>query len=226
MAEGSAASAKRRVESRPMRRLAIAVLLIAAAVAGYALLHRDASEEQVTASPAPSAEPPAIASLPPPKPIAPPPNQPAPNDAQGSAATVQAPPPPPSVSAEPAAPSIGAPKPPRPTSPSPATPEGSAAPVPAAEAPASSPTQTRPDARGPAGQVAASPITPGFVVQLGMFTSVENAQALRARLEAQGIPVFLETRVVVGPFRDRAEADAARKRLNALGVAGVLAQRK
>jgi cell division protein FtsN len=69
-------------------------------------------------------------------------------------------------------------------------------------------------------------ITPGFVVQLGLFNTVENAQALRARLEAQGIPVFLETRVVVGPFRDRAEADAAQAKLKALGVAGVVAQRK
>jgi cell division septation protein DedD len=102
----------------------------------------------------------------------------------------------------------------------------SSAPAPTAHPHRSAPAQPKPGIQAPAKQVAASAITPGFVVQLGMFTSVEHAQALRAQLEAQGIPVFLETRVVVGPFRDRAEADAARKRLNALGVAGVLAQRK
>ena len=65
-----------------------------------------------------------------------------------------------------------------------------------------------------------------FVVQLGMFTSVENAQAMLERLKAQNVPAYLETRVVVGPFRDRAEADAAQRKLQAGGVSGVIAQRK
>jgi DedD protein len=59
-----------------------------------------------------------------------------------------------------------------------------------------------------------------------MFSSVENAQALLERLKAQGVPAYLETRVVVGPFRDRAEADAAQRKLQASGVPGVIAQRK
>jgi cell division septation protein DedD len=66
----------------------------------------------------------------------------------------------------------------------------------------------------------------GFVVQLGMFTTVENAQALHTRLRQQGIPAFLETRVVVGPFRDRAEADAAQRKLKELGASGVIVERK
>ncbi len=74
----------------------------------------------------------------------------------------------------------------------------------------------------------AAPAEPqqGFVVQLGLFTSVENAQSLHARLKQQGIPAFLETRVVVGPFRDRAEANAAQRKLRAVGVSGVIAQRE
>jgi cell division protein FtsN len=32
--------------------------------------------------------------------------------------------------------------------------------------------------------------------------------------------------VVVGPFRDRAEADAAQRKLQASGVTGVIAQRQ
>jgi DedD protein len=59
-----------------------------------------------------------------------------------------------------------------------------------------------------------------------MFSSIENAQALLERLKAQGVPAYLETRVVVGPFRDRAEADAAHRKLQAEGVSGVIAQRK
>jgi DedD protein len=71
-----------------------------------------------------------------------------------------------------------------------------------------------------------APAGPPFVVQLGMFSSIENAQALLERLKAQGVPAYLETRVVVGPFRDRAEADAAQRKLQAAGVSGVIAQRK
>ena len=59
-----------------------------------------------------------------------------------------------------------------------------------------------------------------------MFTTVENAQSLQTKLKEQGIPAFLETRVVVGPFRDRAEADAAQRKLKELGVGGVIVQRK
>jgi DedD protein len=66
----------------------------------------------------------------------------------------------------------------------------------------------------------------GFVVQLGVFMTVENAQSLQAKLKQQGIPAFLETRVVVGPFRDRTEADAVQHKLKDLGVAGVIVQRK
>jgi DedD protein len=66
----------------------------------------------------------------------------------------------------------------------------------------------------------------GFVVQMGVFTSTQNAQALEAKLREQGIPVFTETRVVVGPFRNRVEADAARKKLKAMGLQGLVAERR
>jgi len=63
-------------------------------------------------------------------------------------------------------------------------------------------------------------------VQLGVFASLEHAQALQGKLKEQGIPTTLETRVIVGPFRDRTEADATQKKLNALGIGGLVAQRK
>jgi cell division septation protein DedD len=71
-----------------------------------------------------------------------------------------------------------------------------------------------------------APSATGYVVQLGVFASVEHAQSLQSKLKEQGIPTTLETRVIVGPFQDRAEADAAQKKLNALGISGLVARRK
>lgn len=53
----------------------------------------------------------------------------------------------------------------------------------------------------------------GYLVQLGVFGALENAEALRADLAARGLPVRVEGRVVVGPFADKAAAEAARVRL-------------
>ena len=49
-----------------------------------------------------------------------------------------------------------------------------------------------------------------------------NAEELKARLEAQGIPVHIAMRVQVGPFKDRAEAEAMREKLQAMGIASLL----
>jgi DedD protein len=54
-------------------------------------------------------------------------------------------------------------------------------------------------------------------VQLGIFMQPSNAETLRARLQQQGIPALLETRVRVGPFATREEALAAQARLRDLG---------
>lgn len=57
-----------------------------------------------------------------------------------------------------------------------------------------------------------------FGVQLGVFNTVANAEKLRQKMQAQGVPVVVEARVHVGPFVTRAEADEARAKLKALGV--------
>lgn len=57
-----------------------------------------------------------------------------------------------------------------------------------------------------------------FGVQLGVFNTVANAEKLRQKMQAQGVPVVVEARVHVGPFATRAEADEARAKLKALGV--------
>ncbi len=58
----------------------------------------------------------------------------------------------------------------------------------------------------------------GYMVQLGVFSAPGNAQALIERVDALGIPAHIESRVVVGPFKDRSEADAARRKLSASGL--------
>jgi DedD protein len=57
----------------------------------------------------------------------------------------------------------------------------------------------------------------GYLVQVGVFGSTENAEALRNRLAGLGIPARLESRVVVGPFPDKAAARAAQARLQEAG---------
>jgi DedD protein len=59
-------------------------------------------------------------------------------------------------------------------------------------------------------------------LQAGVFLQPANAQAFKSKLEAQGLPVYVESRVHVGPFRDRKEAERVRERLNELGLATVL----
>lgn len=72
-----------------------------------------------------------------------------------------------------------------------------------------------------AARPAAPPSTtvPGdFFVQVGVFTNPGNAEELRSKLKAAGIPTQVETRVQVGPFASRQEALAAQARLKSLGM--------
>jgi DedD protein len=57
-----------------------------------------------------------------------------------------------------------------------------------------------------------------FVLQMGVFNNVDNAQELLARLQKNGLPAQIEARVQVGPFTTKAEADAARAKLKAMGL--------
>ena len=57
-----------------------------------------------------------------------------------------------------------------------------------------------------------------FALQIGVFGNLANAEDLRAKLELHGIPSSIEARVHVGPFRTRAEVDAARAKLKELGL--------
>lgn len=73
--------------------------------------------------------------------------------------------------------------------------------------------------------VSSSPVKAGangYVLQLGVFTNYQNAKQLQERLNQAGIKSYTETRVHVGPFADKAEADQAREKMKALGIDGVI----
>ena len=55
-------------------------------------------------------------------------------------------------------------------------------------------------------------VPPGeyFLLQFGVFGSRNNAETLRRELTALGLKAHIESRVVVGPYPDRGEAEAAR----------------
>lgn len=72
-------------------------------------------------------------------------------------------------------------------------------------------------APGPRTQPKPVPGGPGYLIQLGVFSSPDNAEALLSRLQAQGIPAHLESRVVLGPFPTKLAAQAAQVRLRKAG---------
>ena len=62
----------------------------------------------------------------------------------------------------------------------------------------------------------------GYSLQAGVFSDTQHAEDLLARLTQAGIAASIEARVQVGPFKTRQEADAARKKLNTLGIDSIL----
>lgn len=58
----------------------------------------------------------------------------------------------------------------------------------------------------------------GFILQVGVFSNLSNAEDLRRRLADAGIPAHIEARVQAGPFASQAEAVAAQQKLRALGM--------
>lgn len=64
----------------------------------------------------------------------------------------------------------------------------------------------------------------GHYLQAGMFLQSTNAEELKRKLQEEGLPVYIESRVQLGPFKDRKEAEKARERLKAMGVKAVVIQ--
>jgi len=61
-----------------------------------------------------------------------------------------------------------------------------------------------------------------YLVQAGIFNSPANAQALQKQLRRAGLHAHLETRVQLGPFKDKRDADKALARAKKLGINAVL----
>lgn len=85
------------------------------------------------------------------------------------------------------------------------------------------------DSSAPAAPVAAGSATGMYAVQLGSFSSQENAERLAAELRKQGFAAFLSQlataggqlhRVRVGPQKDRESAEAMAERLAKAGYKG------
>ena len=156
---------------------------------------------------------------------APPPPAPAP-EATAAPVDKSAPrsdrPPRPEVAAQPALPrasTVPAAPAGRAASAAPATSTTSATPARAtrAEAPA-----TRSEAPAAAEPPAPPRLFSGYALQAGVFADPRRAEDLHARLVLEGIPATIESRVQVGPFKSRAEAEVMRDKLKALGVESVL----
>lgn len=89
-------------------------------------------------------------------------------------------------------------------------------PPPAAESP-KAPAGGGVPAAGEASPAAPRPAT-GYAWQSSVFPDLARAEEVQAKLAQEGIPASVETRLRVGPFRSRAEAEAARRKLKALGL--------
>lgn len=198
MAEESLQEDGNDIRRRALIRLGIAALVTSAALAGLWWL--DQSGKQDTSK-----------TPPPPKPIVTaPPNALAPLDTQPPETAVETTPP-----DAPPTPEVGK-LPPTPPEPQPAAPATKSAAAPAKPAPIPS---TRPAPTKPAGPAAQAPAAAGnFVVQLGVFGNMDNAKELVERLTKLGIKTQTETRVQVGPFLNRAEAEKAQAEMRKLGL--------
>ncbi|HNQ03120.1 MAG TPA: SPOR domain-containing protein [Thiobacillaceae bacterium] len=81
---------------------------------------------------------------------------------------------------------------------------------------------TIPAAAQPAASAAHPPTTGGFLLQIGVFGNPARAVELVQRLQRQGIRARTETRVQVGPFPTREEAEKARIEMRRLGLDGMI----
>jgi DedD protein len=74
----------------------------------------------------------------------------------------------------------------------------------------------------PAANPSPAELGKAYLVQVGIFKSRANAQALQKQLQRAGIQAHLETRVQLGPFKDKRDADKALSSARKLGIDAVL----
>ncbi|MHB1292372.1 MAG: SPOR domain-containing protein [Sulfuricella sp.] len=230
------------IKKRAIRRVIVASVLVAAAIAALTVLTRYKSEAPVTRTATQGTVLPPVAqpepTAPAPEEMAAPPTTPPEQEAQP---TTPPPPPPEVVNAPaPATPAGPVPKAAKPTSVRPgAEAEVSARPAPAK--PVASQPQTaaraaqemqpaqpaksiaeRPAEKALPPAKAAEPAPKGYTVQLGVFSNPTNALQLQEKLAQNGIKSYTETKLNVGPFQSKAEADQALAKIRSLGVSAVV----
>lgn len=212
-------------------RVVVAVALLATAVGILTFLNqRPPAQEEPAAEAQPiaqesissqEAEPPATAELP--VATSPEPVETTPSEAvAGDIATQEPPPPPvPGVLPKPIDPALKVAA--KPT----ALPEATGGAInttqPTVSAPEKPAASAKPMDLPPAAPTTKTAMPKAYEVQLGVFSDMENAKQLQAKLAENGIPSHTETRVQIGPFKTRAEADQARAKLKALGISSVIA---
>lgn len=241
------------IKKRAMQRLAVAASLVAAAVVTLTVLNHNKPETPQTIAPAPAVEqveplqPEAVAEMPPEEeqpaeaPIEQTPDVP---DTEAAPDTPPTPPPPEVINrggstrprverlaAKPSAAKPASTEMPAVASPPVAAITQGVTPQPAAPASAPvatlkpvAPTAKSVEAPSQPARPAVEPVAPkGYVVQLGLFSNPENALQLQKRLAEHGIKSYTETRLHVGPFQNKAEADQAQAKIRSLGINAVLA---
>ncbi|HEY7986797.1 MAG TPA: SPOR domain-containing protein [Methylophilaceae bacterium] len=62
----------------------------------------------------------------------------------------------------------------------------------------------------------------GTLLQAGLFTDMESAKQLQAKLSELGLTSRSETRILIGPFDTKAKADTVRGKVKALNISVVL----
>ena len=239
MAEQAVHDEHSEIKKRAIRRLIVAGLLVVAAIVTLTVLSHKPEEQAVpaTTSAAPATvkpEPAAPAALPEKPTEEAPVEVPAPETPtvpDSEAAPAVPPPPPPQVvnktsQAMPAAaPKMAGTELAAPAKSS--TPQSvTISPSPLSKKPAEPVTaESRPAAAPAVPAVKTTEAAPskGHVVQLGLFSNHENAVQLQKRLAEHGIQSHTETRLYVGPFQNKAEADQALSKIRGMGINAVLA---
>ena len=232
-----AVSDEQQLRQRLLRRIGLAGVLIVALVASLAMFDAVFVHTPAPASPEPAAVTVDAEPVPAEAPTA---ESPVETPAEAAASAPADPPaepePVPQADAKPEAPPANAAAPsktgikpitrpePRPDPrPQPVVPESTATPtLPLPPQPAIKPTppvapvvsQVRPPRTLAQGQ--------GYLVQMGVFSNIANAEELKGRLDKAGIPAHIEARVQVGPFKNKVEAEAAQKKLAQMGLSGLL----
>jgi len=206
------------VKRKALLRLGVAAAVTVAALAGLWWLDQGSKP----AKPVPAAVPNPIVAAPAQESAPPQAEEPAAGQATPAEQTVAAAPPATSPATGPAA---SEPPPPPKVSNTPRTPPPPlpprrlpATPVPAAHlavAPATVPAETPPPP-------SANEVGKGFVLQLGVFSNPDRARELVNKLTKQGIKAHMETRVQLGPFGDRQEAEKAQAEMRKLGIAALI----